>query len=109
LRGAALQDRHLLHEAGDFQIDLWLEAETDDRMWLAGQVLHRGGETAVTSGTPVIFVADDENIVGQSFADANGEFQQELQTNSTLKILFRIPDRGLIGVAVPDVTDSSAT
>ena len=51
VRGGAEPARHLMHEADSFLVDVWMERERDDRMWVAGQVLHREGHERSTMGT----------------------------------------------------------
>jgi hypothetical protein len=98
LRGSGTGARHLLHEAGDFHVDIWLDQENEGRVWLAGQLRHREGETAHTGGASVVFVRGDDDIVAQTIANEVGEFQQELDARGKLRIFLHIPNIALIGI-----------
>jgi len=102
VRGGTEPTRHLLHEAGPFLIDVWLERENDDRLWVAGQVLHREGRERFTMGTAIVFVGGGEQVLAQTIANADGEFYTELESASDVKVFLQVPSGAQIGIALPE-------
>lgn len=106
VRGRSAPGRRLLHESGDFHIDLSLERK-DGRLAVAGQVLKRNGSPELTQGTCVLFVKGESSVLSQAIANADGEFHQLLDRGDDLKIFLQILDTQLVCIDLKELVLSS--
>jgi hypothetical protein len=109
VRGEAFSGRRLLHETEDFYIDLSLETRDGGTMQVTGQILRRNGQSGVIGGTCVLFLEGEKNVLAQTIANSNEEFQQEIERRRDLRIFLRIPDTQLVCVELPDLERPDST
>jgi hypothetical protein len=100
MRGGATPARQLLHEAGNFLIDLRLET-THASEFLTGQILCAGTEGGA-SGAGVVLVQGNGNLVAQTIANSLGEFHVEFERQDGLQLYLETGTREIIAIALPD-------
>lgn len=101
-RGNAGAARLLLHEAGNFRIDLRVETDPPEGpRWIAGHIVKSGKEPEYTSGSAVLIRDSSGEVVAQTFADKAGEFQVRLPSGDEVTAYVEVPDRKLIRITIP--------
>jgi len=100
IRGGAAPARHLLHDTGDFLVDLRLET-TGRAESLTGQILRAGAE-GVISGAGVVLVQGNDRLVAQTIANSLGEFQVEFEREDGLQLYLETDTGEIIAIALPD-------
>lgn len=108
VRGISLTSRQLLHDGGDFVIDLRMEKEVPGRVFLVGQVLPRDPGGRKTAGASVVVADKQEQLLAQAIANSVGEFQVEYADAKELMVYIAIPDVSVIAIALPDQSENIA-
>jgi len=103
VRGLAFPGRRLLHEAGDFYIDLSLEMRDGGRMQVTGQILRLNGQPGLSGGTCVLFLKGEKNVLAQTIVNPNEAFQQEIESGFDLRMFLQILDTPLVCVELPNL------
>jgi hypothetical protein len=101
IRGVGGIPRHLLHHAGEFQIDLRLEHEDRTHSSLTGQIMHASADSRLTAGAGIILVKEPDTPIAQTIANSLGEFRVEFQHGDRLTLYADIGGMTLIGVQLP--------
>jgi hypothetical protein len=108
VRGGALSNRRLLHEAGCYYIDISLERRESGRVRVTGQIVSRDGQPGLTGGTCVLFLKGETHVLSQTIANSNDEFQQEIDDGKDLRIFLQILDTRIVCIELPDLAQSDS-
>jgi len=94
--------RQTLYEAGDYTIDLRLEADADPaKVVMVGQIANRVQPEQPPRSVPVLLQAGREEL-GRTTTNEFGEFQLAYQPRTPLRLLIPIPLQGAqLEIAVP--------
>ncbi len=98
IRAGVAAPQHLLHEAGGFLIDLWLEIEGARRVCLAGQVVSAERAAGSSAGTAIVLVQGNSRLVAMTLANALGEFHLKFRRRRDLTLYLDVPAFGAIMV-----------
>jgi hypothetical protein len=101
VRGANVPARHLLHRSGDLLVDLRLENEGGNLMYLTGQILYRDAASKTTGGSGVLLAQGEDRLLAQTVANRAGEFQLEFEYGAGLTLYFEAPEGELVAVTLP--------
>ena len=107
VRGVPESVRHLLHDAGEFAVDLRLENESGGQVFLAGQALPKEAGGRATAGAGVMAVTTDGELIEQTIANSTGEFHMTFARTPGLLVYVAIPDRGVIAIPLPEGAEVS--
>ena len=97
MRAAQSVSRHVLYRAGQYYVDLRLDATPGTRhVSLAGQVL-RGGSDKTLPGTVSVLLMDQRSILADAPVNAFGEFNldYDVQARLRLRVLLNSGKAGL--------------
>lgn len=89
--GLRTQDRltrHLLYQAGRYQLDLQLEHQPSGRVTLIGQLADRDAPAASTADVPV-WLMERGSLIGSALCNQFGEFRLEYAPGRNLRL--RVP------------------
>jgi hypothetical protein len=101
VRSHARHARRLLHRMGPWMIDLSVEPEPGNRIYLAGQVLRSGRKLAKAAMIEIILVSAG-TFVTRTSANKFGEFQLEYEKAKNLTIYVDIAGQLPIAVDLPE-------
>ncbi len=91
VRSTATTARQLLYGAGDYRIDVRMEAQSDsEKVAVVGQVLNAADPAKQAPSVPVILLKGNK-IVSVSQTNSFGEFHLECHLESDLKLHFKVP------------------
>jgi hypothetical protein len=105
VRGPVAPARQLLHESGNFLIDLRLEAAPGDLILLTGQIVNPEAGNEATAGARVYLVSSRDRLVAQTVANPFGEFHLSYRTEADLSLYVEVPGSLPIAVPVPTSAD----
>lgn len=95
-------ERHLVHEAQPFVIDLRLESDPNrKRMLLTGQILNSEDPDTAESNVDVVLLSGNE-LIQRTLANSMGEFNLELRPEANQQLFINIRGQRAIGIALPD-------
>lgn len=93
-------DRQLIFRSDDYYVDLRLEQEATNSVWVVvGQLLREKDGVSPVAGVPVI-AANDERFLSRSTTGKLGEFQAEGLPSADLRLLFLVDDELCLEVPV---------
>jgi hypothetical protein len=94
--------RHLVHDAGDFVVDIQIEADAGTFMCLTGQVAYRDGKPGRVAGAEVYLTRGIDGVVGLAVANQFGEFTLDTDSGlSELDLFCLLPAGDLVHVSLP--------
>jgi hypothetical protein len=91
--------RRLLHQAGDWSIDLALEA-TAGQVLLEGQVLSASARQTAKDGVEVFAVASGA-LLSHAVINQFGEFQMKYEPKNDVSLYLDIPGETPVAIAIP--------
>lgn len=87
--------RQMVYQAGDYCVDLRLDAERDSaHVTLTGQIANQAVPTEPLSRTPVMLMAG-KRLVCETVSNDFGEFCLEYQPKSNLRLCLPLVDSGI--------------
>lgn len=95
LRAQAAAHREVVHQAGDFRIQLRMEQETGTEVLaLVGQVVPSAEPLTAVANRPVLVFQKDK-LVARTLSSVQGEFQMEFLGRQPLRLVLTLgaPDR----------------
>jgi hypothetical protein len=96
-------ERHMIHEAEPFVIDLRLESDpARKRMFLMGQILNSRDPNGTASRVDIVLLNGDE-LIKKTLANQLGEFNMEVATEGNQQLFINIRGQRAIGIALPDM------
>jgi hypothetical protein len=106
VRTAFASTRRILCLSGEWAIDMRLEQEPGNRVFLAGQVLRWANKAAHDAEMEVTLMSAD-TLLTQACTNRFGEFQMEFDCAQNLHMHIDIPGRQPIAVSIPGSDDST--
>jgi hypothetical protein len=101
IRSISSTARHLLYQAGPWNIDVRLDTESARRMSITGQVLVSEAESVSAAHGEVILMRGD-TTVAQTSTNEFGEFQFDSDYGSDLRICLQIGGQQPVSLTLPD-------
>jgi hypothetical protein len=101
VRGNKESARHLLHRSGDLFVDIRLESGGGKLTSLTGQILYKDAPSKTTSGSGVLLVRDEDQLLMQAAANQAGEFHFDFEYSTGLKLYLEAPGGELVSVPLP--------
>ena len=102
IRGGGPSPRRILATLGSWSVDLRLESPSDQRIFMAGQVL-RSGKGGTPLKAPVVLLSGGALLAETSTNDF-GEFQLQFDKTSNLRLYVAIAASRPMGIDLPDLS-----
>jgi len=107
VRASSASARRILCRSGEWTIDMRLEREGGNRMFLAGQVLRSAKKTGAHVASMDITLMSADRLLTQASTNQFGEFQMKFDCAQDLQLYIDIPGRRPIAVPIPGPDVSS--
>jgi hypothetical protein len=102
VRGEPSPARQLLHEAGDYVINVRLERESEHRIWVAGQILLKSNARGASPGTVTVISDPGSRVLAHTTLSDAGEFHLSFGEHPGMAIYLHIHDATMIAVSLPE-------
>jgi hypothetical protein len=92
----------LLHRHGQWLIDLRLDRDADERVFLVGQIF-KSGQLPKTLRELTVLLLSGNRVVQQTAPNPFGEFQLNFRRDPGLRLHIGIPKRRSLEISLPDL------
>jgi hypothetical protein len=102
IRSGGPSPRRMLATLGSWSVDLRLESPSDQRIFMAGQIL-RSGKGGTLVNAPVVLMSGGA-LVAETSANDFGEFQLQFEKTSNLRLYVAVTASRPMGIDLPDLS-----